>query len=159
MANRPGSGSLVGTMAVLNAPADGYTLLIGGLTNIIFNGSMYKKRPYDPMKDFIPIGIVSQTPYVMVSRGDMTERDLTSTLRNARANPGKLNFANAGAGTGQQVLASALAKETGANFVPVPYQSAQRFIPTCWVDASTCSSTRCRRRGALSTPNRSIRCL
>ena len=123
--NRPGAGSLVGTVAALNAPADGYTLVMGGLTNMIFNAALYKKLPYDPMADFVGIGVVAETPYVMVSRRDLTQGDLTSVIRYAKANPGKLNIANAGAGTGQQVLAVAFAKEAGLDVVNVPYQSAQ----------------------------------
>ena len=123
--NRPGSGSLVGTMAVVNSAPDGYTLMMGGLSNIIFNGSMYKKRPYDPMADFTAIGVVAQTPYVMIARHDLTQGDITSVTRFALANPGKLNIGNAGAGTGQQVLGAAYVKETGAKLLSVPYQSAQ----------------------------------
>ena len=123
--NRPGSGSLVGTMAVVNSAPDGYTLMMGGLSNIIFNGSMYKKRPYDPMADFTAIGVVAQTPYVMIARHDLTQGDITSVTRFALANPGKLNIGNAGAGTGQQVLGAAYVKETGAKLLTVPYQSAQ----------------------------------
>ena len=123
--NRPGSGSLIGTMAVVNAAPDGYTLMMGGLSNIIFNGSMYKKRPYDPLADFTAIGIVAQTPYVMLARRDLTQGDITSVTRFALANPGKLNIGNAGAGTGQQVLGAAYVKETGAKLLSVPYQSAQ----------------------------------
>ena len=123
--NRPGSGSLVGTMAVVNSAPDGYTLMMGGLSNIIFNGSMYKKRPYDPMADFTAIGVVAQTPYVMIARRDLTQGDITSVTRFALANPGKLNIGNAGAGTGQQVLGAAYVKETGAKLLSVPYQSAQ----------------------------------
>ena len=123
--NRPGSGSLIGTMAVVNAAPDGYTLMMGGLSNIIFNGSMYKKRPYNPLADFTAIGIVAQTPYVMLARRDLTQGDITSVTRFALANPGKLNIGNAGAGTGQQVLGAAYVKETGAKLLSVPYQSAQ----------------------------------
>ena len=123
--NRPGSGSLVGTMAVVNSAPDGYTLMMGGLSNIIFNGSMYKKRPYDPLADFTAIGVVAQTPYVMIARRDLTQGDITSVTRFALANPGKLNIGNAGAGTGQQVLGAAYVKETGAKLLTVPYQSAQ----------------------------------
>ena len=123
--NRPGSGSLIGTMAVVNAAPDGYTLMMGGLSNIIFNGSMYKKRPYNPLADFTAIGIVAQTPYVMLARRDLTQGDITSVTRFALANPGKLNIGNAGAGTGQQVLGVAYVKETGAKLLSVPYQSAQ----------------------------------
>ena len=123
--NRPGSGTLVGTMSVINAAPDGYTLMMGGLSNIIFNGSMYKKRPYDPLADFTAIGVVAQTPYVMMARRDLTQGDITSVTRFAIANPGKLNIGNAGAGTGQQVLGAAYVKETGVKLLSVPYQSAQ----------------------------------
>jgi tripartite-type tricarboxylate transporter receptor subunit TctC len=125
VANRPGSGSLVGTMAVLNAPPDGYTLAMGGLSNIVFNGALYKKLPYDPLTDFVGIGIVAESPYVMIARRDLGISDLPGIIKFARANPGKLNVATAGSGTGQQVLAAAFLKETGVNIVQVPYQGAQ----------------------------------
>ena len=123
--NRPGSGSLVGTMAALQAPPDGYTLTMGGLSNIAFNSALYKKLPYDPLKDFTAIGIVAESPYVMIARKDLPLGDVTSIIRYAKANPGKLNIATAGAGTGQQVLAAAFLRETGLNIVQVPYQGAQ----------------------------------
>ena len=125
VANRPGSGSLVGTMAVLNAAPDGYTLAMGGLSNIVFNAALYKKLPYDPLTDFMGIGIVAESPYVMIARPDLGISDLSGLLKFARANPGKLNVATAGSGTGQQVLAAAFLKETGVNIVQVPYQGAQ----------------------------------
>lgn len=123
--NRPGSGSLVGTMAVLNAPPDGYTLGMGGLSNIVFNGALYKKLPYNPLTDFVGIGIVAESPYVMIARRDLDINDLPGLIKYARANPGKLNVATAGSGTGQQVLAAAFLKETGLEIVQVPYQGAQ----------------------------------
>ena len=123
--NRPGAGSLVGTMATLNAPPDGYTLTMGGLANMVFNAALYKKLPYDPLTDFTPIGIVAESPYVMVSRRDLGLNNLDAVVRYARQNPGKLNIATAGAGTGQQVLAAAFIKEAGVNIVQVPYQGAQ----------------------------------
>ncbi len=125
VANRPGSGSLVGTMAVLNAPPDGYTLVMGGLSNIVFNGALYKKLPYNPLTDFVGIGIAAESPYVMITRRDLGINDLPGLIQYARANPGKLNVATAGSGTGQQVLAAAFLKETGVNIVQVPYQGAQ----------------------------------
>ncbi|MES1977460.1 MAG: tripartite tricarboxylate transporter substrate binding protein [Pseudomonadota bacterium] len=123
--NRPGAGSLVGTMAVLQAPPDGYTLAMGGLANMVFNAALYKKLPYDPLADFTAIGIAAESPYVMVTRKDLGLTDLASIVKYARANPGKLNLANIGAGTGQQVLAAAFLKEAGVNMTNVPYQGAQ----------------------------------
>ena len=56
--NRPGAGTIVGTQAVINAPADGYTLLVGGLSNIVFNAGLYQKLPYDPLADLVPVALV-----------------------------------------------------------------------------------------------------
>lgn len=123
--NRPGAGSLVGTMAVLNAPADGYTLGMGGLSNLVFNGALYKHLPYKPQTDFTPIGIVAESPYVLISRLDLPFKDLAGLVKFARANPGKLNIATAGVGTGQQVLAAAVLKDTGLSLTQIPYQGAQ----------------------------------
>lgn len=125
VANRPGAGSLIGTMAVLNAQPDGYTLAMGGLSNIVFNGALYKKLPYDPLTDFVGIGILAESPYVMIARRDLGISDLPGLIKFARANPCKLNVATAGSGTGQQVLAAAFLKETGVNIVQIPYQNAQ----------------------------------
>ena len=64
--NRPGGGAIIGTQAVATAAPDGYTLLIGGLANMIFNAGLYKKLPYDPLADFVPVAIVFNISYTMV---------------------------------------------------------------------------------------------
>src|SRR3954447_14054687 len=55
--NRAGAGTIVGTQAVINAPPDGYTLLVGGLSNIVFNAGLYQKLPYDPLTDVVPVAL------------------------------------------------------------------------------------------------------
>src|SRR5262249_2128699 len=55
--NRAGAGSVVGTQAVIQSPADGYTLLVGGLSNVVFNVGVYNKPPYDPLKDLVPVAL------------------------------------------------------------------------------------------------------
>src|SRR4029078_13129721 len=62
--NRMGAGTVVGTQSVIAAPADGYTLLVGGLSNIIFNESLYKKRPYDALAQLVPVAIVYTNSYM-----------------------------------------------------------------------------------------------
>lgn len=123
--NRPGAGSLIGTMAVLTAAPDGYTLGMGGLSNMVFNAALYRNLPYKPLVDFVPIGIVAESPYVLIARRQMPFSDMPGLIAFARANPGKLNIATAGSGTGQQVLAAALLKATGLSIVQIPYQGAQ----------------------------------
>src|ERR1700759_4360333 len=68
--NRTGAGTVVGTQAAIAAPADGYTLLVGGLSNIIFNESLYKKRPYDALAQLMPIAIVYTNSYMLVAPND-----------------------------------------------------------------------------------------
>ena len=69
--NRTGAGTMVGTDAAAKATPDGYTLVVGGLSNIAANVGLYKKLPYDPLADFVPLGMVASYAYVLVSRKDL----------------------------------------------------------------------------------------
>ena len=69
--NRPGAGTIVGTQAVINAPPDGYTLLVGGLSNIVFNAGLYQKLPYDPLTDLVPVALVFNISYTLVAHKDL----------------------------------------------------------------------------------------
>src|SRR3954470_14640373 len=68
--NKPGAGTVVGTQAASQSEPDGYTLLIGGLSNMAFNSALYSKLGYDPLKDFVPVALVYKFGYVMVGRKD-----------------------------------------------------------------------------------------
>ncbi len=123
--NRTGAGTLVGTDAAAKSTPDGYTLLVGGLSNIAANVGLYKKLPYDPLADFVPVGMVASYAYVLVSRKDLPQQNLRELIDYARANPGKLTYASGGVGTGQHIAAAALAQITGVKMVHVPYRGAQ----------------------------------
>ena len=123
--NRTGAGTLVGTEAAAKSTPDGYTLLVGGLSNIAANVGLYKKLPYDPLADFAPVGMVASYAYVLVSRKDLPPQNLRELIDFARANPGKLTYASGGVGTGQHIAAAALAHITGVKMVHVPYRGAQ----------------------------------
>ena len=94
--NKPGAGTVVGTQFVAGQPADGYTLLVGGLSNIVFNPSLYSKLGHDPMKEFTPITLVLGISYVLVGRKDLPYSTLAEVIDAARKEPGKLSMANAG---------------------------------------------------------------
>src|SRR5215472_2347239 len=64
--NRAGAGTVVGTQAVIQSPADGYTLLVGGLSNVVFNVGLYNKPPYDPLKDLAPVALVFNISYTLI---------------------------------------------------------------------------------------------
>jgi tripartite-type tricarboxylate transporter receptor subunit TctC len=122
--NRTGAGTLVGTQSAAAAPADGYTLLIGGLSNIVFNFALYQKVGYEP-NDFVPIALVYTFPYVMVSRSDLPQKSLTEIVGYARQSPGKLTIAHAGTGSGQQIVSAAFMRLTSTTMIEVPYRTTQ----------------------------------
>jgi tripartite-type tricarboxylate transporter receptor subunit TctC len=118
--NRTGAGTLIGTEAVAKSPADGYTLLVGSFSNLAANAGLYKTLPYDPLADFVPVGMVVSYSYALVSRKDLPQNGLRELLDFARANPGKLTYGSGGVGTGQHVAAAVLAQLAGVNMVHVP---------------------------------------
>lgn len=123
--NRVGAGTLVGTEAAAKAPADGYTLLLGGLSNIALNPGLYAKLPYDPLKDFTPIGLAVTWSYTMVARKELPYKDLKELVAFARANPEKITFASAGKGSGQHVAMAVTAQLAGVKLTHVAYKGAQ----------------------------------
>jgi tripartite-type tricarboxylate transporter receptor subunit TctC len=123
--NRTGSGTLVGTDLAAKAPADGYTLLVGSVSNLALNPGLYATLPYDSLKDFEPIGLLVSYSYTLVARKDLPMKNLQEVLAYAKANPGKLNYASAGNGSGQHVLAAALWHLAKVDVAHVPYRGAQ----------------------------------
>jgi tripartite-type tricarboxylate transporter receptor subunit TctC len=123
--NRTGSGTLVGTDAAAKAPADGYTLVVGSVSNLALNPGLYPNLPYDSLHDFEPVGLVVSYSYTLVARKDLPHHSLQEVLAYAKANPGKLNYASAGVGSGQHVLAAALWHLAGVQLSHVPYRGAQ----------------------------------
>jgi tripartite-type tricarboxylate transporter receptor subunit TctC len=123
--NRTGSGTLIGTDAAAKSPADGYTLLVGSVSNLALNPGLYRNLPYDSLKDFEPLGLAAAYSYTLIGRKDLPMNSLAEVVAFARANPGKLTFASAGTGSGQHVLAAVLWHLAGVNITHVPYRGAQ----------------------------------
>jgi len=123
--NRVGAGTLVGTQAAAAAPADGYTLLVGGLANMAFNPGLHKDLRYDPVADFTPIAMVGAFTYALVGRKDLAPSTLGELIDLARANPGKLTIATSGIGTGQHVSAVLLKRLANIDLLQIAYKGAQ----------------------------------
>src|ERR1043165_197647 len=121
--NRPGAGSLVGTEYAAKAAPDGYTLLVGGIFNMVMNPALMKSLPYDPLRDFVPLGYVSAYPFVLVARSDLPASSLAQLVDYARAKPGRLTYGSAGIGTLQHVWGAILFKSLGLDLVPVAFKS------------------------------------
>jgi len=122
--NKPGAGTVVGTQVAAQSEPDGYTLLVGGLSNMAFNSALYSKLPYDPLRDFVPVALVYKFGYVMVGRRDMPQTKLQDIVAAAKANPGSITVATAGVGTGQQLVAAAFMKAAGVKLLEVPYKGS-----------------------------------
>jgi len=127
--NRGGAGTVLGTQAVIASPPDGYTLLIGGLSNIVFNEALYKKPPYDPLKQLVPVAVVYKFAYVLVAVVDFPFTPMEELIRKAKKNPEELRLAHAGVGSGQQIVGAAFMKRTGAKLQEVPYRSSVAVYP------------------------------
>jgi tripartite-type tricarboxylate transporter receptor subunit TctC len=123
--NRPGGGTLVGTQVAAAAPADGHTLLVGGLANMAFNLALHAEPRYHPVSDFAPVAMVGAFTYALVARKDLPASSLGQLIEYARANPGKLTIATSGVGTGQHVSALLLKRFAGIDVLEVLYKGAQ----------------------------------
>jgi tripartite-type tricarboxylate transporter receptor subunit TctC len=122
--NKPGAGTVVGTQAASQSEPDGYTLVMGGLSNMAFNSALYSKLGYDPLKDFVPVALLYKFGYVMVGRKDLPQAKLQDIVAAAKASPGSISVATAGVGTGQQLVAAAFMKAAGVKFLEVPYKGS-----------------------------------
>jgi tripartite-type tricarboxylate transporter receptor subunit TctC len=127
--NRPGAGTIVGTRAVVAAPPDGYTLLVGGLSNIVFNAGLYKALPYDPLRDLVPVALVLNISYTLVAAPNVPYKTAAEIVAAAKANPGSIKLANAGTGTGQHVVGAAFQSITGTRMLEVPYRGSSLAFP------------------------------
>ena len=127
--NRTGAGTIVGTKSVIDSQPDGYTLLVGGPSNIIFNARIYEKAPYDPLKQLVPVAIVYKNSYVVVGSDKLPYKNIQELIAAAKSKPNSINLATAGVGTGQQLSAVAFMMETGTQFLQVPYKGATAVYP------------------------------
>jgi tripartite-type tricarboxylate transporter receptor subunit TctC len=123
--NRPGSGTLVGTQTAAKAPADGYHLLVGGLSNLALNMGLYKQTGYDPLNDFIALKLVVSHSYTLIGTKDLPANNFKDLLIYAKSNPGKLSIGSSGPGSGQFILATLLKSLGNVDILLVPYKGAQ----------------------------------
>ena len=127
--NRPGAGSVIGTKSVVAAPPDGYTLLVGGLSNIVFNAGLYKNLSYDPLNDLVPIALILNISYTLVGSNSLPYSTAKEIVEAGKKNPGGLKVANAGVGTGQHVVGAAFQAITGTKMLEVPYRGSSLAFP------------------------------
>jgi tripartite-type tricarboxylate transporter receptor subunit TctC len=121
--NRPGGGAVVGSDAVAKSPADGYTLLMMSNTHTV-NETLIPKKPYDLMKDLAPINGVNYSDLLMVVHPSVQSNNLRELLAQAKAHPGKLNYASSGPGTPYHMAGELFKSMAGVDIVHVPYKGS-----------------------------------
>ncbi len=120
--NRTGAGTTIGSASVARAAPDGYTLMLGTSTPFAINATLNKNLPYDPGKDFAPIVLTSNAPFMLVVNAALPVRSLDDWIAWVRAQPGKLSYGSAGPGSPHHLSMELLKSMTGTNLVHVPYR-------------------------------------
>jgi tripartite-type tricarboxylate transporter receptor subunit TctC len=119
--NRPGAGSNVGTEVVVNAPSDGYTLLLVGASSAI-NATLYEKLNFNFLRDITPVAGVISIPFIMAVNPSVPAKTVSEFIAYAKANPGKVNLASGGNGTAGHLSGELFKMMAGVNMVHVPYR-------------------------------------
>jgi tripartite-type tricarboxylate transporter receptor subunit TctC len=119
--NRPGAGSILGCDIVAKANPDGYTTLLGNIS-MAFNTAIYKKLPYDAIKDFIPITLATDQPNILVAHPSLPAKSFTEFLSLASSQPGKFTYGSAGPGSGTHLAMELLLMSRRLDLVHVPYK-------------------------------------
>jgi tripartite-type tricarboxylate transporter receptor subunit TctC len=122
--NKPGAGGNIGTDVVAKAPADGYTLVVGTVGTHAINQSLYSKMPYDNMKDFVPVVLLSTTPNVLVTQPGFPANSVADVIRLAKAKPGDLTFASSGSGTSIHLSGELFNSLAGTKMQHIPYKGS-----------------------------------
>ncbi len=122
--NKTGAGSLIAATHVQKSAPDGYTLLMAPAPTMAVNVSLYKSLPYDPVADFIPLGLLSGTPFVLLLGSGVPAQSVSELLVHAKANPGKMTFASVGPGVPHHLFMELFKSMTGMQATPVPYRGS-----------------------------------
>ena len=125
--NRPGAASNVAADFVVHAPADGYTLLLAGISNAI-NVSLYADLGFDFVRDIAPVAIFSRSPLVMEVNPSFPAKTVPEFIAYAKANPGAINMGSAGTGGATHVAGELFQMMTGTKFTHVPYRGSPQAL-------------------------------
>ncbi|MDQ2953716.1 MAG: tripartite tricarboxylate transporter substrate binding protein [Pseudomonadota bacterium] len=120
--NRAGANGALGAVAVKQAPADGYTLLVGSIGVFAINPALFKDLRYDPQKDFDLLTLVVRTPNVLVASPDFPVNNVRDLVEHLKKNPGKITFASSGTGSSDHLTAALFWQKTGTDGIHVPYR-------------------------------------
>jgi len=122
--NRPGAGTVLAAHVVAKAAPDGYTLLMGTSTPLAINATLHRKLPYDPARDFVPLALIANVPFVLVVTPSLPVKSVADLIKYAKTNPGKLSFGTSGPGSPHHLYMELFKTMTGTDMVHVPYKGS-----------------------------------
>ena len=122
--NRPGAASNIATEAVVNAPPDGYTLLVATSVNAI-NATLYDKLRFNLIRDIAPVASIHREPFLLEVNPSVPVKTVPELIAYAKVNPANINMGSAGIGSGNHIAGELFKMMTGVNFAHVPYRGEQ----------------------------------
>jgi len=121
VSNKPGAGGTIGTELAARAEPDGYTLMIGSVSTISINPSLYKKSAINPLRDLTPVSPVASTPSLLAVPKDLPVTSVEDLIALAKKSPGSINFGSAGQGTSHHLAGELFKMQAGIEATHVPY--------------------------------------
>jgi tripartite-type tricarboxylate transporter receptor subunit TctC len=126
--NKAGASGIIGAKAVINAPPDGYTLLVSAVASSLIPPSLTDPPAFEPLKDLTPLTGIGTVPAVLVVNPSLGIKTFGELVAHAKAHPDKINLASSGTGTISHLVAELLMRETGIRIVHVPYRGAPQAV-------------------------------
>lgn len=127
--NRPGAGGNIGLIAAARAPADGYTIYLGAVTNAAIAAAAYSAQPAHLLRDFVPVAGVGTVPHMLVVPLSTPAQNVGELVSYLKAAPGKYNFASQGPGTLSHLESELFKIRTGVDVLHVPYKGSSQALP------------------------------
>ena len=122
--NRPGGSAMIGSDIVAKSAPDGYTVLVSASSEMSMNAVLFKKMPYDPVRDFQPVTLATTTPAILMAHPSLPVKSVKELIALARAKPGALSYASVGNGTPQHFAGELMKSMVKIDMVHVPYKGA-----------------------------------
>ena len=126
--SRPGAGTTIASDQIAKSPADGYTVFLQDITTHAINASLYRRLPYDSVRDFTPVTLIAATPLILVVHPSLPAKSVKELVALARRHPGDISYGSSGNGTIVHLAGEMLNAMGGVKLVHVPYKGSPQAI-------------------------------